>query len=58
MDSFESFIINDFYKMNFENIFHYKNFDLKKFLIWLKLEFNLNSSLKTGKIIDKDLIII
>ena len=31
MDSFESFIINDFYKMNFENIFHYKNFDLKKF---------------------------
>ena len=30
MDSFESFIINDFYKMDFENIFHYKNFDLKK----------------------------
>ncbi len=30
MDSFESFIIDDFYKMNFENIFHYKNFDLKE----------------------------
>ena len=31
MNSFESFIINDFYKMNFENIFHYKNFKLKEF---------------------------
>jgi len=31
MESYESFIINDFYKMNFENIFHYKNFDLKNF---------------------------
>ena len=31
MNSFESFIINDFYKMNFENIFHYKNFNLKEF---------------------------
>ena len=31
MKSFESFIINDFYKMNFENIFHYKNFNLKEF---------------------------
>ena len=31
MNSYESFIINDFYKMNFENIFHYKNFDLKNF---------------------------
>ena len=30
MNSFESFIIDDFYKMNFENIFHYKNFDLKE----------------------------
>tara|TARA_B100001123_G_scaffold360241_1_gene416126 strand:+ start:283 stop:924 length:642 start_codon:yes stop_codon:yes gene_type:complete len=31
MNSVESFIIDDFYKMNFENIFHYKNFDLKEF---------------------------
>ena len=31
MKSFESFIVNDFYKMNFENIFHYKNFNLKEF---------------------------
>ena len=31
MQSYDSFIVNDFYKMNFENIFHYKNFDLKKF---------------------------
>ena len=31
MDSFESFIIDDFYKMKFENIFHYKNFNLKEF---------------------------
>ena len=30
MESFESFIIDDFYKMNFENIFHYKNFNLKE----------------------------
>ena len=31
MNSFDSFIIDDFYKMNFENIFHYKNFNLKEF---------------------------
>jgi len=31
MKSYDSFIINDFYKMNFENIFHYRNFDLKEF---------------------------
>ena len=31
MDSFDSFIIDDFYKMKFENIFHYKNFNLKEF---------------------------
>ena len=31
MKSFDSFIIDDFYKMNFKNIFHYKNLDLKKF---------------------------
>ena len=29
MNSFESFIVDDFYKMKFQNIFHYKNFDLK-----------------------------
>ena len=35
MNSFESFIIDDFYKMKFQNIFHYKNFDLKKlYNIW------------------------
>ena len=30
MNSFESFIVDDFYKMNFQSIFHYKNFDLKE----------------------------
>ncbi len=30
MDSFKSFIIDDFYKMNFKNIFHYKNFNLEE----------------------------
>jgi hypothetical protein len=30
MNSFESLIVDDFYKMNFQSIFHYKNFDLKK----------------------------
>jgi len=30
MNSFESFVVDDFYKMNFQNIFHYKNFDLKE----------------------------
>jgi hypothetical protein len=30
MNPFESFIVDDFYKMKFENIFHYKNFDLKE----------------------------
>ena len=30
MKPFESFIINDFYRMNFENIFYYKNFNLKE----------------------------
>ena len=30
MNTFESFIVDDFYKMKFENIFHYKNFDLKE----------------------------
>ena len=37
MNSFESFIVDDFYKMKFENIFHYKNFDLKElYLKWKK----------------------
>ena len=30
MKSFDYFITNDFYKMNFENIFHYKNFNLEE----------------------------
>ena len=30
MKPFKSFIINDFYKMNFENIFYYNNFDLEE----------------------------
>ena len=30
MHSFDSFIIDDFYKMKFENIFHYKNFNLEE----------------------------
>ena len=37
MDLFKSFVVNDFYKMKFENIFHYKNFDLKElYLNWKK----------------------
>ena len=28
---FDSFVVDDFYKMNFKNIFHYKNFNLKEF---------------------------
>ena len=31
MKPYEAFTVNDFYKMDFENIFHYKNFDLKDF---------------------------
>ena len=31
MKSFDSFVVDDFYKMNFKNIFHYKNFNLKEF---------------------------
>jgi len=31
MNSYDSFIINDFYKMDFENIFHYKKFNLEEF---------------------------
>ena len=30
MKPFKSFVINDFYKMNFENIFYYKNFNLEE----------------------------
>jgi len=29
MSSYRSFIIDDFYKMSFQNIFHYKNFELE-----------------------------
>jgi ubiquinone/menaquinone biosynthesis C-methylase UbiE len=37
MNSLESFIVDDFYQMKFENIFHYKNFDLKElYLNWKK----------------------
>ena len=37
MQSYENFIIDDFYKMNFQNIFHYKNFNLKElYYIWKK----------------------
>jgi len=31
MNSYQSFIVNDFYKMDFENIFHYKKFNLEEF---------------------------
>jgi hypothetical protein len=35
MKPFRSFVINDFYKMDFENIFYYKNFDLEEiYLNW------------------------
>lgn len=30
MINYESFIIDDFYKMSFQNIFHFRNLDLKK----------------------------
>ena len=43
MKSFESFIVNDFYKINFENIFYYKNFDLKKFYHNWKKEISLKN---------------
>jgi len=43
MNTFESFIIDDFYKMKFENIFHYKNFDLKKFYHNWKKEISLKN---------------
>ena len=43
MKSFEFFIVDDFYKMNFENIFHYKNFDLKKFYHNWKKEISLKN---------------
>ena len=43
MKTFESFIVDDFYKMNFENIFHYKNFDLKKFYHNWKKEISLKN---------------
>ena len=36
MQSFDSFVVDDFYKMNFKNIFHYKNFNLKEFYQNLK----------------------
>ena len=37
MEPFKSFVVDDFYKMNFENIFHYKNFDLEKlYYSWKK----------------------
>ena len=28
MQNCDPFVIDDFYKMSFKNIFHYKNFDL------------------------------
>jgi SAM-dependent methyltransferase len=31
MSNYKSLIIDDFYKMSFQNIFHYRNLDLKKF---------------------------
>ena len=37
MQSYENFIIEDFYKMKFQNIFHFKNFDLKElYYTWKK----------------------
>ena len=35
MKGYKSFIIDDFYKMSFQNIFHYQNFELKQmYLDW------------------------
>jgi len=31
MSNLNHFVVDDFYKMSFQNIFHYKNFDLTKF---------------------------
>ena len=41
MKPFRSFIINDFYKMDFENIFHYNNFDLEQIYQSWKREVSL-----------------
>ena len=30
MNNIDHLVIDDFYKMSFQNIFHYKNFDLKE----------------------------
>ena len=30
MKGINHFVIDDFYKMSFQNIFHYRNFDLNK----------------------------
>ena len=45
MNSFESFIVDDFYKMKFQNIFHYKNFDLKELYTKWKKEVSQGKTL-------------
>ena len=35
MSNYESLIIDDFYKMSFQNIFHYRNINLKKLYAFL-----------------------
>ena len=40
MKNYNTFVIDDFYKMSFKNVFHYKNFDL------VKLYYNWKTSLK------------
>ena len=41
MGNYESVIIDDFYQMSFQNMFHYKNFNLIKF--YKKWKNSLNS---------------
>tara|TARA_Y100000590_G_scaffold466074_1_gene640266 strand:- start:2809 stop:3450 length:642 start_codon:yes stop_codon:yes gene_type:complete len=40
MKSFDSFIVDDFYKMNFKSIFHYKNLNLQELYQNWKAEIN------------------
>lgn len=40
MKNYNNLVIDDFFKMSYKNIFHYKNFDL------IKLYYNFKTSLK------------
>jgi hypothetical protein len=44
MINFKSLIIDDFYKMSFQNIFHYRNLDLKRLYEEWSLKISLNKN--------------